>query len=180
MKKRNTKLENMEKIMSNILASKVYKVPGYDISYAAMEALFRPTHDWITARKLANRAKQCKDDMIPEADSESWICNLFRKDRIKNDKKHSLSEKNAKSLTITSSNSDSEVAIQSVSHKSGSRTSQTLKNIREYCKKNRDPNVRRTYSFSSEDNVDTETTIKQVRRNSCNQTIGKYFFSILT
>ena len=118
--------------------------------------------------------------MISEADLESWICNLFRKDRIKNDNKLSLSEKNAKSPNITSSNSDSEVAIQSVSHKSCSRTSQTLNSIRKFCKKNRDPNVRRTYSFSSEDNIDTETTINQGRKDSFIQTIGKYYFSILT
>ena len=70
-------------------------------------------------------------------------------DRIENSKKHSLSEKNAKSPSIASSNSDSEVVIQLVSHKSGSRTSQTLKNIRKYCKKNRDPNVCRTLVIPS-------------------------------
>ena len=44
MKKHNQQIDNMEKIMSDILVSKVHKVPGCDVSFAALEALFKASH----------------------------------------------------------------------------------------------------------------------------------------
>ena len=66
------------------------------------------------------------------------------------------------------SNINSETTLQSVSNRSSSRTSQTINNIRKHCKKNIDPNVRRTYSFSSDENIDTPV-IRKVNDSNKNQ-----------
>ena len=153
MVKRNKKIDNMEKVMKDILVSKVHKVPGYDLSYAALEALFKPSHSWITARKLSKHAKKIRNKLGSDVHTESWIYKLDKTDSKY--PKHATTEKSIESPNSMSSNLNDDRTLQTVTYKSGSsRTSQTIMNIRKHCKKNKDPNVRRTYSFSSDDNIE--------------------------
>ena len=83
----NQKNEDMDKIMTRLLVSKVHKQPGCNISFASMVALFKPTYSWIDARKLVRHVKNCRNKISSKVDDNTWIANLIKLENHRESKK---------------------------------------------------------------------------------------------
>ena len=72
--------EEKDKIKTEIVLSKIYKLPGYTkINYETLAAIHKKKHPWINAWKLRFHVSKCRSQLLPKALPDSWITKLSQK-----------------------------------------------------------------------------------------------------
>ena len=93
--------EDQEEVMSHIVVSKIYKLPGHNqYTYEKLESLYKPKYDWLSAWKLRNHVTQMRKKILPFACQDSWFIAQSENDNV-DDTKPAASTK-----TVTTTTND--------------------------------------------------------------------------
>ena len=100
IKMKDISVEDEELIKTEIVLSKIYKLPGHnDYTYDALVKLHKKKYKWLNSWKLRSHVSKMRKHLMNTADPDYWLSKL-----IHDDTTDKIAPTTAKTLTMTTNN----------------------------------------------------------------------------